>query len=485
MEGNILMSKRARSDSPLDSVWKFFASVRLTIVLLLTLAITSIIGTLIPQNEAPRAYLEAFGPSLYRFFDLLGLLDLYHSWWYQALMLLLALNILVCSIDRLSATWRIIFPERPKFNLTRFRRIEPKEEFTIDGGGDHLQQRYQTAISRSYRYCRVEETDSGYAIFGERGRWTRIGVYIVHLSIICMLVGGVIGTQFGFEGYVNLAPGEAAQQIQLRDRNARMPLGFAIRCNDFKVSFYPSGAPEEFRSSLSIIDQGKVVKSQDIIVNDPLHYKGISIFQASYGPLPARPQDVRIPDELTLAFTSKATGMIYEEKAAVGQTIKLPESLGQFTVNELRNDFKFRGQDLGATIVGTLLQSDGTSVEVTLPVKFPSFDKMGSVFNKTRKDDLFISVSNIKAPAVEQRYFTGLQVSRDPGVWVVYTGFILIIVGCYITFFMSHRQVCIDIIESGQNCRIVVTGTANKNKLGNERKLKMLAQTLSEQNFET
>ena len=86
------MSKRADSDSPLDSVWKFFASVRLTIVLLLTLAITSIIGTLIPQNEAPQAYLEAFGPSLYRFFDLLGFLDLYHSWWYQALMLLLALN---------------------------------------------------------------------------------------------------------------------------------------------------------------------------------------------------------------------------------------------------------------------------------------------------------------------------------------------------------------------------------------------------------
>ena len=192
------MSKRAGNDSPLDSVWKFFASVRLTIVLLLTLAITSIIGTLIPQNEAPQAYLEAFGPSLYRFFDLLGFLDLYHSWWYQALMLLLALNILVCSIDRLSATWRIIFPERPKFNLARFRRVEPKEEFTIDGAGGQLQERYQSTISRSYRYCRVEETDSGYAIFGERGRWTRIGVYIVHLSIICMLVGGVIGTQFGF-----------------------------------------------------------------------------------------------------------------------------------------------------------------------------------------------------------------------------------------------------------------------------------------------
>ena len=479
------MSKRDGRDSPLDSLWKFFASVQLTIVLLLTLAITSIIGTLIPQNEAPRAYMEAFGPSLYRFFDLLGFLDLYHSWWYQALMLLLALNILVCSIDRLSATWRIIFPERPNFNLSRFRRMEPRGEFTFDGAGDQLQKPYQTIISRNFRYCRVEDTDSGYAIFGERGRWTRIGVYIVHLSIICMLIGGVIGTRFGFEGYVNLAPGESARQIQLRDRNAMMPLGFAIRCNDFKVSFYPSGAPEEFRSSLSIIDQGKVVKSQDIIVNDPLHYKGISIFQASYGPLPARPQDVRIPDELTLAFTSKATGKVYEEKVTIGQTIDLPENLGKFTVNEAKTSYNFRGQDLGATIVGTLIQRNGNAVEVALPVQFPSFDKMGPVFNKSRSDDMFIVVSDIKVPPVEQRYFTGLQVSRDPGVWVVYTGFIMIIIGCYVTFFMSHRQVCIDVVESGNNSRIVVTGTANKNKLGNERKLKILAQTLREENSET
>jgi cytochrome c biogenesis protein len=479
------MSKRDGRDSPLDSLWKFFASVQLTIVLLLTLAITSIIGTLIPQNEAPRAYMEAFGPSLYRFFDLLGFLDLYHSWWYQALMLLLIVNILVCSIDRLSATWRIIFPERPKFNLSRFRRMEPKEEFSTDGAGDQLQNQYHTIVSRNFRHTRVEDTDSGYAIFGERGRWTRVGVYIVHLSIICMLIGGVIGTRFGFEGYVNLAPGESARQIQLRGRNAMMPLGFAIRCDDFKVSFYPSGAPEEFRSSLSIIDQGKLVKSQDIIVNDPLHYKGISIFQASYGPLPTRPQDVRIPDELTLAFTSKATGKVYEEKVTIGQTIDLPENLGKFTVNEAKTSYNFRGQDLGATIVGTLLQSNGNAVEVALPVQFPSFDKMGPVFNKSRSDELFIVVSDIRVPPVEQRYFTGLQVSRDPGVWVVYTGFIMIIIGCYVTFFMSHRQVCVDVAESGNNSRVVVTGTANKNKFGNERKLKILAQTLRVQNSET
>ena len=479
------MGQQVIATDPFNRIWKFFSSVRLTIFLLLTLAATSIIGTLIPQNESPQAYLQAFGAYLYRFFDLLGLLDLYHSWWFQTLMLLLALNVMVCSIDRLSATWRIIFPKRRQFSLARFRRFEPKEELTKNGAGEQLKKPCQAFISRNFRYCRAEETDSGYAIFGERGRWTRIGVYIVHLSVICMLVGGVIGTRFGFEGFVNLAPGEAAQKIQLRNRNQMLQLGFAIRCDDFKVSFYPNGAPEEFRSSLSIIEQGKVVKSQDIIVNAPLHYKGISIFQASYGPLPSRPQDVQVPDELSLVFTSKATGMIYQKKAAVGQTIEIPESLGKFTVDEFRGSYDFRGQDLGATLVGTLHQSDGAAVEVVLPVQFPSFDKMGPIFNKTRKDDMLISVSGVKAQPAEERYFTGLQVSRDPGVWVVYTGFILIIIGCYITFFMSHRQVCVDIIESGRNCRIVITGTANKNKLGNERKLKSLAQSLSQENFET
>ena len=340
-----------------------------------------------------------------------------------------------------------------------------------------MKEKFQASISRRFRYCRVEDTDEGYAIFGEKGRWTRIGVYIVHLSIICMLVGGVIGSIFGFEGYVNLAPGDAAQQIQLHNRNQIQQLDFAIRCDDFKVSFYPNGAPEEFRSSLSIIEQDEVVKSQDIIVNDPLHYKGISIFQASYGPLPPGQQDAQVPDEFTLIFTSKASGMIYQEKAKVGQAVEIPEGLGKFKIDEFRNTYNFRGQDLGATFVGTLHQSDGTALEVVLPLQFPSFDKMGAVFNKIRRDDVLISVSGVKAKPAEQRYFTGLQVSRDPGVWVVYSGFILIIVGCFVTFFMSHRQIC---VANGEECEIMVAGTANKNKLGNERKVKSITQTLKD-----
>ena len=474
------MSTKEISGDPFTKIWKFFASVRLTIVLLLTLAATSIIGTLIPQNQPPSDYVNAFGAFLYRLFDVLGLFDLYHSWWFQTLMLMLAVNVLVCSIERLSATWQIIFDRYPKFNISRFRRLRQQEEFTADGSAEQLKTRYQSIISRHFRFQRVEETQKGFAIFGEKGRWTRIGVYIVHLSVILMLVGAVIGSIFGFEGYVNIAEGDSVQSIRLRNSGHMLKLSFAIRCDDFDVSFYDTGAPKEFRSSLTVLEQGKPVLSKDIIVNDPLHYKGISIFQSSYGELPAQKQDVQLSDEITLSFSSKASGMIYEKKARIGQPIEIPEDLGKFVIDEFRNTFNFRGQDLGAAVVGTLDQTNGASVEVVLPVKFPSFDKMGPIFNKSRKDDVIISVADInleRTPAAV-RYFTGLQVAHDPGVWVVYSGFILMILGCYITFFMSHRQICVDVNATGDKCRIMVAGTANKNKLANERKVKKIAHIL-------
>ena len=474
------MSTKEISGDPFTKIWKFFASVRLTIVLLLTLAATSIIGTLIPQNQPPSDYVNAFGAFLYRLFDVLGLFDLYHSWWFQTLMLMLAVNVLVCSIERLSATWQIIFDRYPKFNISRFRRLRQQEEFTADGSAEQLKTRYQSIISRHFRFQRVEETQKGFAIFGEKGRWTRIGVYIVHLSVILMLVGAVIGSIFGFEGYVNIAEGDSVQSIRLRNSGHMLKLSFAIRCDDFDVSFYDTGAPKEFRSSLTVLEQGKPVLSKDIIVNDPLHYKGISIFQSSYGELPAQKQDVQLSDEITLSFSSKASGMIYEKKARIGQPIEIPEDLGKFVIDEFRNTFNFRGQDLGAAVVGTLDQTNGASVEVVLPVKFPSFDKMGPIFNKSRKDDVIISVADInleRTPAAV-RYFTGLQVAHDPGVWVVYSGFILMILGCYITFFMSHRQICVDVNATGDKCRIMVAGTANKNKLANERKVEKIVHIL-------
>ena len=161
------MNNTVTAADPFSKIWNFFTSVKLTIVLLLSLATTSIIGTLIPQNEDPQAYFQAFGGVLYQLFNLLDLFDMYHSWWFQLLIILLTANIIVCSIDRMSSNRRILFVRNPSFNLARFRNLKQRQEFTSEGTSQQLKDVYQKFIARRYRHNQVEATENGFAIFGK------------------------------------------------------------------------------------------------------------------------------------------------------------------------------------------------------------------------------------------------------------------------------------------------------------------------------
>jgi len=456
------MIKKANSPDTISRVWKFFTSVKLTVVLLLSLAVTSIIGTVIPQSGTASEYFHKYGELRYKilsFIDsIFNIFDMYHSWWFQILLLLLTINIIICSIDRMKATWKIISVKVPPFNVSKFRGLEYKKEFSKNSMPDELEQIYKPVISRSYGYSRIEQTDSGFCLFAEKWRWTRIGVYIVHLSIILMLLGALIGSIFGFEGFVNIPEGESAKKINLRNTTEMHLLDFEIKCEDFSLSFYDSGAPKEYRSSLVIIENGKPVLKKDIIVNDPLRYKGINMFQSSYGTLP--------PREVTLSFTIRETGMEYKKKAAINKPVEIPEGLGTFIIKDYSSSAGFKGHNIGEAFMGILTPKIGNPLNILLPLRFPSFDKM-------RKGDVIIAVASHN-----HEYYTGLQVTKDPGVWVVYSGFILMIIGCFVTFFMSHQRLCIEVTGKGNRSRVMVAGTSNKNKMGIQRKIEILSEKL-------
>jgi cytochrome c biogenesis protein len=440
----------SRKHSP---IFNFFASVRLTVTVLLTLAATSVIGTVVPQNQNMGAYLHTYGQNLYRLFSVLDMFDMYHSWWFQLLLTLLTINIIVCSLDRIPAVWKIVV-KPPGFKPSRFLNASIQRQVAV-ASPDRARSLLEKALSRSIGRVRFEQAQKGYWLWSEKGRWTRMGVYVVHLSVVFLLAGGLIGSFWGFDGAVNIPEGETVKTIHLSNSGKSISLDFEIRCDKFSVSFYDSGAPSEYRSTLTILEKGAPVLTRDVIVNDPLRYKGINLFQSSYGTLPSQ--------NLVLSFTSRATGMEYTEKIVPGQTVTIPEGLGSFTITAFNKNYQFKGHEIGDAYVGMLTPPNGSPVEVVLPIKFPSFDRM-------RKGDVAVAIAE-----TETRYYTGLQVTSDPGVWVVYTGFLLMIAGCIITFFMSHQQICIEVQTDGKTCNATIRGIANKNKIGMQKKIDAIA----------
>ena len=130
-----------------------------------------------------------------------------------------------------------------------------------------------------------------------------------------------------------------------------------------------------------------------------------------------------------------------------------------------------------AALFGVLSPPQGEPVEILLPLHFPNFDKM-------RGGNVVVSVADQKketfSPGGKEdiRYYTGLEMNKDPGVWVVYSGFIIMIAGCFITFFMSHQQFCIKVAPRKNGSSIAVMGIANRNKLGMQRKVEAIAKQL-------
>ncbi|MGD9077373.1 MAG: cytochrome c biogenesis protein ResB, partial [Desulfobacteraceae bacterium] len=79
---------------------------------------------------------------------------------------------------------------------------------------------------------------------------------------------------------------------------------------------------------------------------------------------------------------------------------------------------------------------------------------------------------------LENQYYTGLQVARDPGVSLVWLGCFVMVGGFFVTFFTSHRKVWVRVSKSGSKTRISVAGRANKNPVGMERELEQVTSKL-------
>ena len=266
------------------AIYDFFSSVKLAIVLLLTLAVTSIVGTIIEQQQNPEKYLMEYGETTYKIMKFLGFTDVYHSWWYISLLTLLAINLIVCSIKRLPKIWKVAMEPRKTLPPGYEKSLRVSHSITLSAPAQAVKEKVIEALKQlKYKVEVAKETENEIHEFADKHVFARFGVYIVHLGVLVVLIGGLVTAIFGYRGYMNLAEGTASNLVSFFSGPKIIELPFYVKCNKFKIDFYPSGMPKAYISDLTIIENGKPVLRKTIEVNKPLKYRGIYFYQASYG----------------------------------------------------------------------------------------------------------------------------------------------------------------------------------------------------------
>jgi len=426
-----------------NQIWDFFCSLKLTLFLLISLALTSIIGTILPQGQLPPEYVAQISQTKLQIYSKLGFFDMYHSWWFVALLCIFSINLICCSIKRLPHVFK--FVSQPQLVLGESMRnsFSQKKEINSSTSTENLKNGISAFLSSNFSSPTVTEHNDEIHLFAQKASWCRLGVYVVHTSILVIFVGAIIGTLFGYKGAVNIMEGTSVNAIESRS-GKQIPLGFDLLCEKFAVEFYKTGAPKEFRSTLTVLENGKPVLGYSkvkVIVNDPLTYKGITFYQSSYG-------QATEGSSHTFTLTPRTGGMTEKFSATEGQPITF------------KNGVKFKLIESAQEVRQFMPEFSGPAarVEVSYPGKSPQTFivlKNYPELNAQRGDDIIFGYEGTDA-----RMYTGLQVAKDPGVWTVWLGSTLMVIGLYIAFFMSHKRIWV-VISKG---RAQMYGNASKNQ---------------------
>ena len=444
------MTDGKRNESPMDRVWSFFTSLKLAIFVIIILAVSSIVGTIIEQNQPMEKYRQIYTDGAIRFFEALSLFDMYHSWWFLLLLVLFTVNLICCTIDRLPRVIRVVRNPKTTLDGNLEKSLGLVDRWKKKGDLSELGETYREAMGKGFARPRVTEDNGTLHLYAEKGIVSRFGVYVTHLSIIIIFIGAIIGNVVGFKGFANIVEGQSVRTIPTRGGTNHVDLGFSVRCNKFWVDLYPSGQPKEYSSDLSVIENGREVMRKKIEVNDPLQYKGIWFYQSSYGPAGA--------STVTLAVKNSDGGRGETIFLSPGQKKKIP-GYGQISAVDYKTDF----QGLGPALLVVLEKPAEPPAEFWLLKAYPEFDRQ-------RKDSRYLSFAGIN-----EIFYTGLQVARDPGVNIVWVGCTLMVIGIMIAFFMSHQRLWIRLSRGADGrVEVVLAGSTNKNRLAFEKKFEKI-----------
>lgn len=440
---------------------RFFSSVKLAIVLIIVIVVVSILGTLIPQQRAAAEYADRYG-QLSGLMMALRLTNLYRSAWYLALLGMFALNILVCTLTRLSPKLRRAFRPRVETEAKALEAVRSGARFKRKGtAGEAAAAVKRILAARRYR---VRETSSGGRVhlLARKRVLGLFGSDVVHLGLLVILAGGIISGVSGVRTYLSIKEGETA----------RVPgADFHLRLDRFETELYPDGSVRDWKSRLTVLEGGREVLTKVVEVNHPLSYGGILFYQNSYGADPANP-DIELwvrkstdPGDVLKAVLKPG------ESASLGPggpTLGVLQFVPDFVIGEDRQ-VATRSAELNNPAARVELQADGrTLLSGWVFANYPEFAMMHSQGTSDYQVEFKSIRSNLSV----------LEAARDPGAALIWIGCGLLMAGLFLAFYWSPREVRFVLAESQGKTDVLAAALGSKGREALETEFEGLIKTL-------
>lgn len=382
-----------------QKIFRVIADLRFCIFLLLWISLSSILGTIIEQDQSLEVYQQNY-PLSHPLFGVLTwdrifrfqLNQVYQSWWFLFLLFLFALSLISCTL----------LQQLPSLKIARrcqfFRGNTFFYNLKISTIADTLSFTNLLIRTQKENYSIFQQKNIGYCYKGLTGRLAPI---MVHLSMILILFGTILGSCFGFKAQ-EIVPKTEQFHIQNLFRNGQLTSlpNRSTRINDFWITYTSSDTVSQFYSDLSILNpQGKELTRKTISVNDPLIYDSIYYYQTDWNFLGIRLQ------------TMSPEIAEYPLKNLVWKGTKV--WLTWIPAN----------QRFTQGIISILENLEGYCSLYDFSGKF-----LGNL--EVQETDLGFS----KVGLLEIMSSTGLQIKADPGIPMIYSGFFFLMISTLISY---------------------------------------------------
>lgn len=452
-------------------LWQTLSSIKTGVVLLIVTVVVSAAGTIILQRPAtdPEQMDRAYSPAALHFLDAVGLTDVFHTWWFLLLLTLVSLSIIAASIQRFPNSWR--FFSRPyKSPDESFRRALPLDaEIAIPDEATGLAAAERILHKAGFKPEHIVRENS-FSLYGERHRIAELAVYVVHASLLLIFLGGIVDGVYGWRGFMMLT--QNAQASQIEQQNGKIHnLGFAVRCDGAGQENYADGTPKRWWSNLAVIENDKVVVQKQIVVNDPLVYRGIRFYQASYGKTGKLEKLYLTATSRNGKGESKEIALSLNETVTLDAdtTVKLAEFIPDYAVRD--GQVYARSNQLGDPAVHLIVESKKNNhpINVWLPPIEGLGQNAASPYDFEGKD-------------LDMAYFTGLEVSHEPGQWSVWAGVVLMGVGLFFVFYLVHMRIwAVPVRDGNGRLMLWIGGSANRNRDAFEQRFRKLVEEIEQE----